>query len=384
MIPRTMPKNAMTSRERVRAALAHTEPDHTPCDYFATPEIHHALVARFGIAPPSGTSADTGSGVSAAGHNAVRDRLGTDIRYIEPPYIGPELPRFDDGSTMNIWGIRRRPMPNEFGEYAEPVGTPYAGWATVEEAERFPWPDPDRFDYTAIPALCARYPDLAIGAGSFGVQDFINSVAFGRGVEQVLIDIASEDPVYLFIVEKRHRFYMTYVERILEAAKGRIDFVLCGDDFGSQKGPLISPRSFDRLFAPKKKELFDLVHSYGARVSHHSCGSTRALIPRFIACGMDALQTIQVRAAGMDPYELKAEFRGRITLHGAVDVQGWLQRAARGEIEEEVERLMDVVGAGGGYILSPSHNIQPDIPVENVLAVYETVARRRGKHLGIP
>jgi uroporphyrinogen decarboxylase len=363
----------MTSRDRVRAALAHQQPDFTPCDYFATPEIHEGLGRRFGLA--------TGGDLPAL-HNAIRDRLGTDIRYIEPPYTGPELPRFDDGSTMSIWGIRRRPMPNEFGEYAEPVGTPYA-WKTVEEAERFPWPDPDRYDYGAIPALCERYPDMAIAAGGFGIQDFINGVAFGRGVEQVLIDVAMEDPVYLFIVEKRHRFYMAHIERILEAAKGRIDFVLCGDDFGTQRGLLISPRSFDRLFAGKKKELFDLVHSFGARVSHHCCGSSRALFPRFITCGMDAVQTIQVRAEGMDPYSLKEEFRGRIALHGAVDVQGWLQKATRREIEEEVNRLMDVVGAGGGYILSPSHNIQPDTPIENVLAVYETVARRRGKRPGL-
>jgi len=371
----------MNSRDRVRAALSHSQPDFTPCDYFATPEIHAALVAHFGIAGDADATVPTGVSPGAAAHNAVRERLGTDIRYIEPPYVGPPLPRFDDGSSMNIWGVRRRPMPNEFGEYAEPVGAPYAAWATVEEAARFPWPDPDLYDYSAIPALCARYPDRAIAAGGFGVQDFINGVSFGRGVEQVLIDIASADPVYLFIVEKRHRFYMRQVERVLDAAKGRIDMVLCGDDFGSQRGPLISPKSFDRLFAAKKKELFDLVHSYGAKVSHHSCGSTRALFPRFIALGMDALQTIQVRAAGMDPYELKAEFRGRIVLHGAVDVQGWLQKASRPEIEAEVNRLMDVVGEGGGYILSPSHNIQPDTPVGNVLAVYETVARRRGRTL---
>ena len=92
---------------------------------------------------------------------------------------------------------------------------------------------------------------------------------------------------------------------------------------------------------------------------------------------MDALQTIQPQAAGMNPYELKAEFRGKIALHGAVDVQGWLQRAKPSEIEAEVNRLMDEVGAGGGYILAPSHNIQPDTPLENVLAVYETVAKRR-------
>jgi uroporphyrinogen decarboxylase len=269
-------------------------------------------------------------------------------------------------------------MPNQYGEYSEPVGAPYAAWTTVEEAEAFPWPSPDWFDYEAIPALCARHPDLAIAAGGFHVQDFINSVALGRGVEQVLVDIASDDPVYLFLVEKRHRFYMAYVERILAAGRGRIDLVLCGDDFGSQRGPLISPAAFDRIFAAKKKELFDLAHAYGAKVTHHCCGSSRALIPQFIRCGMDALQTIQPRAAGMDPYELKTEFSGRIVLHGAVDVQGWLQRATPREIEAEVNRLADEVGAGGGFILGPSHHIQPDTPLENVLAVYRAVARRRG------
>ena len=97
---------------------------------------------------------------------------------------------------------------------------PYAAWTTVEEAEKFPWPSPDWFDYGAIPALCAKYPDLAIAAGGTHVQDFINGVAFGRGVEQVLLDIASDDPVYLYIVERRHRFYLAYIERILDGREG--------------------------------------------------------------------------------------------------------------------------------------------------------------------
>jgi uroporphyrinogen decarboxylase len=100
-----------------------------------------------------------------------------------------------------------------------------------------------------------------------------------------------------------------------------------------------------------------------------------------IECGMDALQTVQLQAAGMNPYELKAQFAGQITLHGAVDVQGWRQRATPAAIEAEVNRLMDEVGSDGGYILAPSHNIQPDTPLENVLAVYETVAKRRGKSI---
>ncbi len=368
----------MISRERVLAALAHSEPDFTPCDYYATPEIHGALLEYFGLADAPGASQLAFAPMGGPGDNLLPERLGTDIRYIAPPYIGPPLPSFDDGSTMDLWGIRRRPVPNRFGEYAEPVDSPYASWTTAQQAAAFPWPDPNWFDYDAVPAICARYGDKAIGAGSFGVQDFINGVAFGRGVEQVLMDIAEENPAYLYIVSRRHQFYLEYIERILQAARGRIDLVLCGDDFGSQRGPLISPTSFDRLFAPKKKELFDLVHSYGAKVTHHCCGSSRALIPRFIACGMDALQTIQGQAAGMDPYGLKRDFGDQLALHGAVDVQGWLQRSTPSEIEVEVNRLMDEVGRGGGYILGPSHQLQPDTPIENVLAVYRTVAHRRG------
>lgn len=371
-------KMNMTSRERVLATLNHTQPDHTPCDYYATPEIHEALLRHFGLGEARRVSGTLGGSTSALEDGGVAERLGTDIRYVNPPYIGPLLPSFDDGSSMNLWGVRRRPMSNEYGEYAEPVGAPYATWTTIEEAKRFPWPSPDWFDYGAIPALCAKYPDLAIATGGTHVQDFINGVAFGRGVEQVLLDIASDDPVYLYIVERRHRFYLSYIERILDAAHGQIDLVHCGDDFGSQRGLLISPASFDRLFAAKKKELFDLVHSYGAKVSHHCCGSSRVLFPRFIQCGMDALQTIQPQAVGMNPYDLKRDFSGQIVFHGAVDVQGWLQRAKPDEIGAEVNRLMDEVGVGGGFILAPSHHIQPDTPLENVLAVYQAVARSRG------
>jgi uroporphyrinogen decarboxylase len=371
----------MTPRERVRAALEHCQPDFTPCDYFATPEIHRGLLEYFGIAGPTVGHSPLSSTAGTIGENLVPERLGTDIRYIRPPYLGPPLRTFDDGSTINIWGIRRRPMPNEYGQYAEPVGAPYAAWKTVEDAAQFPWPDPDWFDYGAIPAICRQYPDLAIAAGDFHVQDFINGVAFGRGVEQVLLDIATEDPVFLYLVERRHQFYLRHIERVLEAGGGRIELVLCGDDFGSQRGLLISPEKFDRLFAGKKREFFEMVHCFGAKVTHHCCGSSRALIPRFIDCGMDALQTIQPQAAGMNPYELKAEFAGQITLHGAVDVQGWLQRATPQQIQQEVNHLMDEIGAGGGFIISPSHHIQPDTPLENVLAVYRTVARRRGKRL---
>ena len=120
-----------------------------------------------------------------------------------------------------------------------------------------------------------------------------------------------------------------------------------------------------------------MIHSHGAKVSHHSCGSTRKLIPNFIETGMDSLQTIQPQAVGMDPFELKKDFGDKIVLHGAIDVQGWLQSVTPPQVKRHVHRLMDEVGKGGGYILAPCHNIQPDTPIENVLAIYEAAAERR-------
>lgn len=356
----------MTARESVQYTFAFTQPEFTPCDYFGTPEVHTALLKHFKVTDD----------------DALMDCLGTDIRYIDPPYIGPPLPKHPDGSQIDIWGVTKRPMPNEYGDYMESVGLPYAEWKTTADAENFSWPDPEWFDYEAISVMCERYPDKAIAAGRYGVQDFINGAAFGRGVERVLIDIAEENPVFLYIMEKRHRFSLEVYDRVLTAGKGRIDLVLCGDDFGTQRSCLISPQKFSRLFAGKKKEFFDMVHSHGAKVSHHCCGSSIELIPLFIDVGMDALQTIQPQATGMNPYELKQNYHGRLVLHGAVDVQGWLQKAKEHEIKTEINNLIDVVGANGGYILGPCHNIQPDTPIENVIALYRAVAERRNGHKG--
>ena len=142
----------MTPRERVQTALRHEQPDFTPCDYFYTPEIHLGLAKHFGLNEPRYLPGALGSSVAAMEDGGIAERLGTDIRYVNPPYIGPPLPSFDDGSSVNLWGIRRRPMSNEYGEYAEAVETPFAAWTTVEEVERLPWPNPDWFDYDAMPA----------------------------------------------------------------------------------------------------------------------------------------------------------------------------------------------------------------------------------------
>jgi len=211
-----------------------------------------ALARHFHLAEPKSFGGSLAGLPMTLDDGGVAERLGTDLRYVNPPYVGPPLPALG-GLLMNLWGIRFRQVANKYGVYFEPVGLPYATWSTVEEAEKWPWPSPDWFDYSAVPAMCAKHPDLAIITGGNHVQGFINHVAFGRGVEQVLIDIAMEDPVYLCIVERRHRFFLAYVERVLEAAAGRIDLVLCGDDFGSQRGPSSLRRHSTSSLPPERR-----------------------------------------------------------------------------------------------------------------------------------
>jgi uroporphyrinogen decarboxylase len=348
----------MNSRDRVLSALNHVQPDRVPSDYFGTPEIESALLKHFRVQT----------------HDELLAALGTDIRNVMPDYVGPPLKKLADGSYEDIWGTIRTPLANEYGEYAEPSYQPFAKMQTLEEVEAHRWPSTDWYDYSTIVPQCRALEGYAICTGSFGFMDLINGIAYGRGVQQVLYDIATEDPVGLALMQRRAKFYLAFTERILAASKGKIELLLMGDDYGSQRGLTMNPKTWEKLFRPHMKNMIDLAHAYNCKVIHHSCGSTRVLFPRFIELGLDCLQTIQSQAWGMDPYELKALYGNRISFHGTIDVQGPLQRMTPVQVHAYVRERIEIVGKDGGFICSPSHNIQPDTPLENVLAMYQEIA----------
>ena len=355
-------RGKITSRERVLTALAHRQPDLAPCGYLSTPEVDDKLKTHFHT-----NDMDT-----------VLERLGVDLRVVDASYIGPALQRWKDGRFENFWGHIRQPIQNEAGTYFEAAELPYAEFQTVAEVEQFRWPLAEWFDYGHLEDDCRKYADYAVVFGGPQNMDLINGTAYGRGVEQVLYDIALEDAVGLACMEKRFECCYTRSEKALQAARGGIDILWIGDDYGTQNGLLIRPEQWRRLFLPKLQAMCELGHRYGTRVMLHSCGATRPLWPDLIAAGVDIYETVQPEAQGMNPAELKTEFGDQISLHGTISTQKTLPFGTPEEVRQEVHKRIETVGYKGGFIVAPAHNFQPDTPVENILAMYAATNEKVG------
>ena len=352
----------MNSRERTFLALNFEEPDRVPIDLWMSKGCRHKL--------------ETALHVSA---EMLLDTHDVDLRYIEgPAYIGPPLQTFPDGSDEDIWGVRRKTVTVQTCEgvemYKEVAGSPLASATTVEEIDAYDhWPSPDWFDYSSIEAQCEEIRQQERVVVFMG--DRLNRIAqlkpamYLRGIEEIFVDMSINPDLAHALFSHVRNFYSSYAERIFEAAQGKLDILLMGDDFGSQNGPLLSPAMWEEFLRQGFAEYTDVAKSYNLRVMHHTCGAVRPLIPRLIECGLDILQSLQPEAADMDPRGLKAEFGNRLAFHGGISIQRTLPFGTPGEVRTEVKDRVEALGPGGGYILCTAHNIQADTPVENVEAL---------------
>ncbi len=352
----------MTGKERFEAAVTYQSPDRLPVAFVRMqPYVAKKLYAYFGV----------------SNNEELFDRLGCDTISYHAPFIGWELKRFEDGSWEDMWGTvwDRLPKGAEV-TYDEPIFLPYADVEELEEIEKFRFPTAEMFDYSRFDAFCEAHKDRAIAIGGGGYMDFMNGTAFARGVEQVYCDVALEDEVYLYIIQKRFELYYGYFERLLQEGKGRVSIVYVGDDLGTQDQPLVSPEKFKKLFGGYYKQIFDLAHRYGARTMMHSCGSIVSLIPTLIECGLDILEGVQVDAKGMEIESLYEKFYRKIVFYGSVSVQKTLCSPDKEEVVAEVEKRKKLFKEGG-MIIGPSNVLQADMPPENLEAMCRAVGSFR-------
>ncbi|HBL75596.1 MAG: hypothetical protein A2W90_05195 [Bacteroidetes bacterium GWF2_42_66] len=347
----------MNSRERVLGAFNQTGYDRIPVKHEGTPEINRMIIRHFGL----------------KNMEQLLRVVGDDFRYVEPVYIGPELHKFPDGSVEGYWGEHYKYAEFEGGKYLEASYLPFANIQSLDDLDKSHFPKADWFDYSTIRQQCQKIADqgYAVCFGTAGDMDFINSIARVRGTEQVLIDLITDDPVYLEIMDARFRFYYDMHERVLQTGDGLIDFTHIGEDLGTQNSQVIDFEIFDKHFAGKFKEYFEMAHRYGARTMMHMCGCVRAFLPRLISLGLDVYDVVQPTVPEMDIAVLQKDFGDRITFCGSVCVQSTMAFGDVADVTKEVERRKRLFPKGGLF-LGPSHAIQVGTPLENILALYRS------------
>ena len=356
----------MDSRERVFLTLNHEMPDRIPTDFWASAGAWSIVTNASGMTPSD-----------------FLDYHDIDLRYIDgPPYTGRPLE-----SGFDIWGVRRASsrVDTPYGTeiYSEVSESPLGSMSSPDQIDEYDgWPDPDDFDYSVVKKQATSVRDH--GRVVVFMGDRLNRIAqlkpamYLRGVEQILLDFALAPEIVSAIFSRIKTFYIKYLSRILDAAGGLIDIVLTGDDFGQQRGLLMSPDMWSNFIAPGFAAYVDTIHDYGAKSMHHTCGDVRLIVSRMHELGLDVLQSLQPEAMD-DAYQwMKRELGAAMCFHGGISIQQTLPRGNRAEINEEVKQRVNVLGAGGGYFLGTAHNIQADCPYRNIIALLDAYARHGG------
>ena len=344
-----------TSKQRVLDAVNHCAPDRIPITFDAEKEVYDMLYSRLG----------------AQSKEELFDILNVDTWMILPKnFIYPES---SDGmpEKTSIWGYKTRVTNYSGGTYDELFESPLAGRDEISDIQNHPWPEKETLGFSHFTPEAEAHSDRAIiGVFTWGAY-FIST--FVRGMEDLFIDFAMRKDYAHTLIDTISERSLGFLDEMLENHGKGIDIVYMADDYCSQLSPLFSPEMFREFVMPYLSETADKIHSHNKKFLLHVCGAVRPLIPLLIEAGVDMLEPIQTRAAGMDPAELKREFGKDICFYGGVDLQEVLCKGTPETVSNEVKRLIDILGKDGGYILGPGHTyIQIDAPFENIMAMYRT------------
>lgn len=372
----------MDSRERFASSLEHREPDRVPIDLGGmvtgiTTGASRALKTHLGIHDPDGV-ADRVQQL-AQPHPDILERLHVDSRYL---YVRASRDwhdiELDDDSYEDEFGIRRKAArPHGQLLYYDFIGHPLSEARTVTELARYQWPDPH--DPARYAGLAEDARDLYERTDKAIAVNLIASLFefswYLRGYVQFLEDLVTDPALAEAQLDAMLDYQMALLGEVLDRVGEYASFVCTGSDLGTQRAPMIDPETYQRLIWPRYRRLWDFIHSRSrAKIFYHSCGSIVPMIPLLIEGGVDAVHPVQPKATGMgDRARLKREFGDSITFWGGFDQQDTLPFGTPEEVREEAKRLLDEFMPGGGFVFAAGHNIQADVPPQNIVTLFDTV-----------
>jgi uroporphyrinogen decarboxylase len=380
----------MTPRERILAALSHREPDRVPVDLGSTcvtsivAGAYVPLMRRLGLPLEDVVIWDIPQQLPYLPESLLT-ALGVDTRVVTLPpdrVTPPDL--VDEGAYWgwtNRWGAHLR-MPKEGGFYFDWVDFPIPD-LTEEAVRDFRWPDFDPPEVLAAyraeaQRLRTETDHALVGTGIVGMGIFEQG-CFTAGSEEFMMAMAADRPLAERLLDGITEHSIESATRYLDQVGEYLDVYQYGDDVATQLGWMISPDAYVSMIKPRQRRLFDAIRSRtDAKLFYHGCGAVFDLIPHLIDIGVDVVNPVQVSAAGMDTARLKATYgRDVVFWGGGVDTQQVLPFGTPDQVRAEVHRRVRDLGPDG-FVWAAVHNIQAEVPPENVVAAFEAIRETGG------
>ncbi len=236
-------------------------------------------------------------------------------------------------------------------------------------------PEP-RTDFGALGEQARRLRETTDKALVLNLEvGFLHQTQFVRGFDNWLMDLAADRPFVEALMDRVLEIWLSEAEATIQAVGTNADVVVYADDVAFQNRPMVSPRMYRALVKPRQRRVFDLLKQSGLKVFYHSCGNVQPLIKDLVDMGVDILNPVQVSANAMgDTAALKARWGNKLSFWGGIDTQNVLPRGSVRQVWQEVARRLDDMAQGGGYVLAAVHDIQPEVPPENLCALFDAAS----------
>lgn len=374
-----MNKETMTPRERVVAALNYQETDRVPIDlggtWISTTTIpfYEKLKKHFGIESP--TELMERNMQVCHIDEQILQQLKVDTRFV--CFNPPEHPRnhpveLEEGLYRDPWGIEWIKPPSSY--YYDLHKPPLGGEISISDIMNHPWPVPDDPGY--VRGLRERVEKMRAGTDCALVLNLslwiLQCSQNVRGYEDWYADVALAPGLIECIVDNLTESMIGPIEMVTEEIGDLVDVISVSDDVAMHDRLFISPEAYRKIFKPRHARLMEAITSRSdAPVMWHTCGSVVDVLEDLIEMGVDSLNPVQTSAKNMEPERLKREFGDRMSFWGGIDTMRVLNYGTPEDVRREVKHKIEALAPGGGYILNPIHNVQPDVPVENLLAMID-------------